>query len=505
MTVDEYDDNNYLYADFYHDGIDTVAIRNSRFASYYGSGTGISLERFLDPSPPSRNLLGKYPFNPLINVDALRLWYDLYKNANNGGNREFLYSLAGKLTNYNVTERVSSAYLMNTLNIGQFATVLAGVRVEKEDNDYIAEYCTGSLGTVGIAITASRPVLDSIAHFTQTHLLPNIQLTLKPTSFLNVRLAAYKAIARPGYNMRLAQFFDSSASGQMAITSGNTRLKNMEAWNYEANAQFFGDNFGLISISGFYKRITNFFHRTNSLNLDNGDFSRLCKQFDIVYTDSAIIQTIYGGNGIRASVAYNDPDPSYFWGLEFEHQMNFGFLPGYFKNITLSYNISLTRSLVHVIYGTTEVTLRKDSTRSGLPGHFIYTYSYTPVYHRTYRVQENNTEGQPELYGNAALGYDIGGFSVRLSCFYQDAYVRSYSALDQANIHVDPFFKVDLSLKQQITNSISIFLNINNLNNQSETTTTRNAYTGLGIQSWLNPNTEELYGRTIDLGVRLSL
>ncbi len=64
---------------------------------------------------------------------------------------------------------------------------------------------------------------------------------------------------------------------------------------------------------------------------------------------------------------------------------------------------------------------------------------------------------------------------------------------------------MDLSLKQQITNSIAIILNINNLTNRSETRTEENTYTNLGIQSWSNPSAEELYGRTIDLGIRISL
>jgi len=41
---------------------------------------------------------------------------------------------------YDITERVGAGYIMNTLNLGQFATIIAGVRVEQEDNDYVAGY-----------------------------------------------------------------------------------------------------------------------------------------------------------------------------------------------------------------------------------------------------------------------------------------------------------------------------------------------------------------------------
>jgi TonB-dependent receptor len=506
MTAEEYDDNNYLHGYIYYDGINVEALKSTRFASYYNSASQIPLTQFIDSPLRTRDLLGQYSMSPLINVDALRLWYALIKDANNSGSKEFVYSEAGRLTNYGVKEEVSAAYLMNTLNIGQVATLITGMRVEKENNDYTGKYCTGSLGTVGIAITSSRPIVDSVAKFTQTHWLPNLQLTLKPTSFLNVRLAAYKAIARPDYNLRLPQFFDQQVTGGIQqVVTGNLNLKNMEAWNYEVNTQIFGGTIGLVSISGFYKKVYNYIHVTNNLNLENGEFASLCTKYNIKFSDPAIISAIYSGNGVRAIIPYNDPDPSQVYGLEFEHQMNFSFLPGFMKNVTLTYNVSLTRSITHIIYGITNVALKKDSVRIPFSSPPRYNYSYSPNYSKTYTTKENESEGQPNVYGNAALGYDIGGLSARISFFYQGAYVRSYSAYDQTNIHVDPFFKMDISLKQQITNSLSVFLNINNLTDRSEKTTEENAFSNASIHTWINPNTEELYGRTIDLGVRLSL
>ena len=507
MTAEEYDDNNYLTPGYqYRDGVDVAALQNSRFASFYNSTNQLSLSEFLDSPLKYRELLGKYLMSPLINLDALKLWYSLFKNANNSGNKEFVVSEAGPLTNYTVTERVSSAYLMNTFNIGQSIVLITGLRVEKENNDYIGKYCTGSLGTIGIAVTTSRPILDSVANFTQTHWLPNLQMTFKPTSFMNVRLAAYKAIARPDYNLRLPQFYDQQVTGAIQqVTTGNLNLKNMEAWNYEVNMQLFSGTIGLISISAFDKKVENYIHVTNNINLGNEEFAALCSKYNMVFTNPTIQAAISGGNGVRANIAYNDPDPSYVYGFEFEHQINFGFLPGYLKNITLSYNVSLTRSLTHIIYGVTKTTLKADSSRIAFSNPPRYNYSYSPSYFLTYITKENASEGQPNLYGNVALGYDIGGFSARLSFFYQDSYVRSYSVYDQSNIHVDPFFKMDLAIKQQITKMVSLFLNVNNLTDRSEKTTNENAYSNANINTWVNPDTEQLYGRTIDLGVRVSL
>jgi TonB-dependent receptor len=393
---------------------------------------------------------------------------------------------------------------MNTFNFGQFATLIAGVRVENESNDYIAKYSTGSLGTIGIAISVSKPLVDSTAHFTQTIWLPNLQLTLRPTEFLNVRLAAYKAIARPDYNLRLPQFYDQQQTGnQYLITSGNQNLRDMEAWNFEANTQIFGGSIGLISLSAFYKKIDNFIHVTDKINLDKTYFDSLCQVYNLTFINPAISNLIHQSNLMQTSLPYNDNLPSYVWGLEFEHQINFNFLPGLLKNITLSYNFSLTRSLTHILYGKTITTVTLDSSYNKITQK--WTYSNKQNFTKTFEQVERESEGQPKLYGNAALGYDIGDFSARVSFFYQDQYVRSYSATDQGNVIVDPFFKMDLALKQQITKTLTIILNINNLTNRSETTSEENAVTTNNISYWKNPNTAELYGRTIDLGLRISL
>jgi outer membrane receptor protein involved in Fe transport len=173
--------------------------------------------------------------------------------------------------------------------------------------------------------------------------------------------------------------------------------------------------------------------------------------------------------------------------------MNLGFLPGLLSNFTLSYNLSVTRSETYIIGSQT--TSRSDTTYDlrGNP-HLTITNFHVPVEYK------RESEGQPKLYGNAALGYDIGGFSARVSVFYQDEYVQSYSQDGQADVVVNTFTKWDLALKQKLTEEISVMLNINNFTNKEETTSFRN-----NVSSWTIPRTAELYGLTADLGVRISL
>jgi len=89
--------------------------------------------------------------------------------------------------------------------------------------------------------------------------------------------------------------------------------------------KFSGASIGLISISVFDKKVENYIHVTNNISLGNGEFAALSSKYNMVFTNSTISSTIYSGNGVKANIAYNDPDPSYVYGFEFEHQINFWF------------------------------------------------------------------------------------------------------------------------------------------------------------------------------------
>jgi outer membrane receptor protein involved in Fe transport len=307
-----------------------------------------------------------------------------------------------------------------------------------------------------------------------------------------VRGAAYKALARPDYNLRLPGFYISGSGGQ-TFNIGNPELKNTRAWNYEVNTQVYSNTVGLVSVSAFYKVIDDLYHQMNNVSIDQVD--SLFESMGMSWQNTQPFAKIIHDRSIHnLTVPYNSSRTSYAWGFEFEHQMNFGFLPGYLSYFTLSYNVSLTRSETYIIGNQTVYTT--DSTY--LPAR--KTWLVTQTSHRIPMEQKRESEGQPKLYGNAAIGYDIGGFSARLSVFYQDPYVQQYSQDGQADVYVDSFTKWDLAFKQKINETISLLLSINNITNREETTSYKNS-----ITPWQIPRTAQLYGTTVDFGVRITL
>ena len=494
---EEYDDNSYLHG-FFSNNVDgsKINLTGTRFEDYFlnRAVTSPSLSDFANQPAPSRDLMSIYRMNPLLDMSALRQWYDLNKNGVSGASLEYNPSDQALLNEYNVIERMSAGYLMNTLNLGQMMTLIAGLRMEQERNDYDARFAPGGLSTIGYVVSATAGIKDSTAAYTETIWLPNAQLIVRPTDFLSVRFAAYRALARPDYDQRLPRFSVISGS-PTPITLGNPSLRDTKAWNYEANAQIYSGTIGLISLSAFYKKIDDFYHEMSGVNISR-NFDSLLTALGMTWQNTEPFKSLINRtNNYTVTLPYNSDRPTYAWGFEFEHQINLGFLPSYFNNITLSYNASLTRSETYIIQSVSKQdSIFQVNPRTGqgqwVPG--------TP-YNAAIEVRRQS-ENQPKFFGNAAIGYDIWGFSARVSVFYQGEYVQQYSTDGQSDIHVNSFTKWDLSLKQEILKSVSLFLNVNNFTNVQEGTSRINM-----IRDWHLPRTAELYGTTADFGVRITM
>jgi TonB-dependent receptor len=454
----------------------------TRFANLQLTDRLVLLTNFLDSTPAERDVFDKFRLYPMINQGALRDWYELNKNGvNSSGTLSEYYSNPDVAAEYyDILERISAGYLMNTLNIGTVATFIAGVRVESETNDYLAKYVKSPPS--GFPPTGS--LYDTTSSYTQTTWLPNLQLVLRPADFMTVRLAAYSAIARPDFNARLAKTVARITNPRNPLVMGNSQLRNAKAWNFEVNTSFYGRDLGLLSISGFYREIKDMFHTVSNIPgfYDPADSTSVMEVLGINYRAPFAV-----GSPISLTYPYNSSRPTKVWGLEFEHQASLGFLPGLLSNIVLSYNFSFVRSETFVL------SARTDTTYYTPPG-FPFP---VPVYHFTLGEIRQKLEGQPEFFGNFAVGYDIGGFSGRLSVFYQGDYYQSYSARRTSDPIVKQFSRWDLTLKQRLTDYLSIFFYLNNFTSVQEDNATANQR-----DSWEALRSSRRYGLTADLGVR---
>lgn len=440
---------------------------------------------FLDETPISRDIYDAYRLYPLINRDKLRQWYELNKNGvdKNGNKTEYNSDPSEEAKYYDIVESVAAGYIMNTLKIGQNITFIAGLRVEREDNDYKSKYSPSQIGGFPIPLGVTR---DTSSSFSQTIYLPNFHLNIKPTNFMNIRLAVYKALARPDFNMRLNKYFawrPAQVGIDKQLIVGNPILKTAQAWNYEINTSFYGNEIGLISISAFYKEIKDMYHILNRINTTgNTLLEYLGLQWKTLHTGTYAL-----------TVPYNSPKPTKVWGFEFEHQINFTFLPGLLKNIVLSYNASLVRSETWLIGSKVDTTYVEKEI---MPGVNIKV----PQYSEHAIEVKQQLENQPEFFGNIALGYDIGSISARISLFHQSEYNLSFTPSGRGDIVINPFTRLDFALKYQFNENIAVLLNVNNLTNIKEENLIYNR-----VNNYKILNTSERYGLTADLGVKIDI
>ena len=441
----------------------------------------VSFANFLNAPPGSRSVYDKYALNPLINRDALDLWRQLNINGyidQSGSNPEYIqnHGDGGDGSYYDIMERILAGYAMNTLNIGPQITFIAGVRTESDNNDYKSRFTPIPLSGFPFGQGFLR---DTLVHHKETTVLPNFHLIFRPLYFMNIRLAAYKALARPDFNYRLLKFIATSASGN-SVYIGNPDLNNAVAWNFEIQTQFYGNGIGLFSISAFYKNIENMYHYINDAQLTG---QRGLDSLGIPWKDPFPSNSIYS-----LYYPYNSNKPTKVWGFEVEHQANFRFLPGLLKNIVLNYNFSIVRSetwapvdLIHV-----------DTVQRGPIKVPVTSYQLVE--------RKQKLESQPEFFGNVSLGYDIYGFSLRVAAFYQGKYNSSFSFDGRGDGEQDSYTRLDIALKQQITDNVSVFLNLNNITNTREGNIVFDRITG-----WELPNTNYMYGLTADFGARVDL
>lgn len=467
------------------------SIQPKDFSSYgFGnlrqSGAGlILLNNFIGSS--TREIFNRYLLNPVFDLGRVSAWYNMniYGYNPNTGTAEYsVINPAAHSTDYNLKEAVSAAYVMNTFNFGTLATLITGVRYEHDNDLYHAFYSPTYLSMS----SGPSSLLDTTAHHTEGALLPNVNLILRPFDFMNIRLAAYEGISRPDFNYRLPTFIlaeaNTVAGSVPGIDMGNTNLKNATAWNYWLNFQFFGSTIGLLSLSAFYKDIKNEVEVINWFQVFPG--STLPQQLGLTFPAS--YTPLKGSYGL--TYPFNSPKPTQVWGFEIQHQINFYFLPGLLDGLTLTYNLSVIKDQTYAPFAK---FLTDTVLTPGLPFPVV----------KTTTTLMNHLEpilGSPQLFGNVIVGYDIGGFSARLSFFAQANYNSSYSIDQRSNGIQDSFERYDLALKQKITKNISIGLDLNNLTNAAEGSSMLNV-----INGWTLPTYSVEYGRTADLWLRVTV
>jgi outer membrane receptor protein involved in Fe transport len=450
--------------------IDTLTFDGSSWEDVLDTtkGNRVSMLNFLAEFPPSRGLFdGKYELNPFIDPYLAREWYELRKNgvtSPNGGLEEYLPSPRKIWQIYSIKEKNTAGYAMATMDLGRMFRLIAGVRLEKEDNDYETTFAPN---IDGFYRYEPWQIGDTAASYSATYVLPNFHLRFKPVNWWDLRLAATKTLSRPDFSMRLPKLVVRRTAG--VIDRGRPDLRTAESWNYDVIASFFTPKYGLLTVGGFYKRIDNIFYMLNNVKIINSEMER-----------SLNLPTGYSYRDLFLNEPVNSSGTEVY-GVEFDLQANLKFLPGFFGNFVLRGNFTMIKSTTMI----PRTKLEWDDSE--------FPPTPTLVYYQT----AERLEGQPSNFGNLTLGYDLRGFSGRLSVFFQDDYLTSVDVTGLRDQYQKGYAKWDLALKQAIPKlKTEIMLNVTNLSNFYEGT----YWDFRGLD-----NGSTTYDIIVDFGVRVTL
>jgi TonB-dependent receptor len=295
--------------------------------------------------------------------------------------------------NYDADETVTGAYAMYSAKAGKLEYT-AGVRVENTVNIYRGN-------AYDIDEETSEPTSGEGNY---TNLLPSVLLKYNLDSRSLIRGSVTSTLARPNYYDLVP--YISFSRDDLEAEFGNPELKAATATNVDLSYERYMPNVGLVSVGGFYKRISNF-----------------------IYTES-INDYVYKGTTYDAQTPKNGEVAS-VQGLELAFQRTLG-KSGFAKNLNVYTNATFTASQATGVREDETVTLA----------------------------------GTAPIMLNASLAYDAKKFTARLSFNHAQGYVDEYGS----DAYTDRFYGdqsfVDFNAYYALTPKLRVFVDLNNLTNQ---------------------------------------
>lgn len=425
-----------------------VRDENYEIQSFLANNEGVNADRFYN----------------LISIDHIRRMEQIARD-----NDFYLPEPLGSgQFDYNYTRDFQAFYAMAEINVGNLVTLQPGIRYEQFGFDYTADSTVvfGRLTTPGEHYFNSATLQSEVTEGKKW--FPQMQVRIKPTEWLDVRLARTESIIYPDYQAVSPYiFFDTYASP--ALRLGNPELKPSTSTNYDAYLSVYQNHIGLFTVGFFHKEIDDFITRILYVTKD----------------DSLIngrVSLPQNGDATTVNTWTNLEETSTVRGIEFEWQTNFWYLPSVLKGLVMSINYTRINSETYYPNFYTK--------RIGNPPFFRFENVDTV---RTGRLLD-----QPDDILNLTVGYDLGGFSARVSYQYTDNILRGFdTTFEEEDSNTSAYRRWDFSARQNLPrlDGLQLFLNVNNISNRPDRQFTSQGERLTGV---------EYYGRTATLGVRYS-
>ncbi len=398
--------------------------------------TAIPLSFFLDDNFNYGKFLdGDYEMHSPMQFDLiedLALWcqnnidtFDKSGSAGTFGRNNYL----SNTNNYKGDEILTAGYVMATINIGQKMTLIPGIRYQSLQTTYS--------GTRGQQTSQSyyeyNHDTDTTITVTHPYFLPSVNIKYKPLSWFDIRLAYSNTISYPDFSSIIPRI---DATTSATLSWNNYELKPAESKNYDVYLTFSANKIGLFTVGGFLKQIDNLIYPWifSKAGLE-------AKPYYLTNKNPASHLTY------QINTFVNNPFVVNNWGMEFDWQTHFWYLPNPFKGLVLDINYTLVRSEAEypfVFAGATSAT----NVDSSFVDRLIH---------------------QPDHIFNFTLGYDYKDFSIRVSMLYQDDVFTGVSQWPQLRSSTAAYKRWDMSFSQTLPwLNLQLYGNISNINGERD-------------------------------------
>ena len=334
------------------------------------------------------------------------------------------------VADFEYDENIYAAYGMGIYDMDR-ASITFGIRVEHTETDNsgnIVEFIEEDFNGPGDPPADTVIVTPLSATSSYTDVLPSVSLRFEPSDKTLIRASVYRSVIRPRVEEVAYRVEIEDNEGVL----GNPDLDPFRSWNVDASIAYYPTDLSVISAGVFYKDIEDFIF-VQSID----DFPFLGRTLD---------EAVIALNGESATAH----------GIELNYQQHFGFLSPPFDGLIVGVNYTYVDTEADT--GDRKVSMPKQSAN----------------------------------VANVLLGYEKGGFDLRIAMKYRDSYIDELvdPGYDRTT---DEHTQLDVTAKYRFSDSWQIYAEIINLGDEPEY-----YYSGLPSRAFQYDE----YGTTSAIGIQ---
>jgi TonB-dependent receptor len=287
------------------------------YSPEYDSNNGPGLTPYLGTFTNHHFYGGSYYLGPVTSFSLLT--DDLAANPGLYTLDEGTTHLQSDAANYNLQERVSSGYIMNTLQLGNRIHLQTGLRFEATN--------TSDTGYLVVSDANGNYVSTTPEHGSGSYVnpLPSVQFRYTIDSNSELRAVYGRGISRPDPYQLVPYITVDQSATPYAVNIGNTALVAEHANDYDVLYQRYLPSVGMIQAGYFYKALT----------------KPIFSQQSIIPATGSPLSQAYAGDNVLQEV---NGDHAYVQGVEFAYQQHMTYLPGVLSGARIDANITYTSS-----------------------------------------------------------------------------------------------------------------------------------------------------------------